>query len=306
MARTSSSWVLLLLVVQQAQARQTQVEVEVGVGAASTDEEDAGVNKGPSSAAARLAELINDGSPVLVREHLSEAELEDALGVLEPTESGWRRRAGSFFELLRYSPPEHFNESELRPGLTESASFPVLFKTPLLITRTKGGLAATELAGRLTASKLREANPTVRPGRCASLALNYGPTPKREDSNDEWDLDLLPSSECGSRRGDRCRSTFATFHALSTRPFGLSTPTFDDGNLQLQTHGIRGAQLGALAKAFARPRGSVGAVYDHPFLHEKYFEASPSCEVPPQPALGFAGSLRGLPFHRPTQTTTRP
>ena len=146
------------------------------------------------SAAVKLAALINLGDPVDVRDHLSDAELSDALGTLVPGPHGWRRRVGSFLELLDPMPPERWTEKAIRALPASSGEAEILFAAPLLITRSRGGVARVA-TGRMTLEALRKDNPMVRPSRASTLAVAYGPNPR--DAAGGWNHKLMPfANDC--------------------------------------------------------------------------------------------------------------
>ena len=148
----------------------------------------------PSAAAVKLAALINLGNPVDVRDHMSDAELSDALGTLIPGPHGWRRRVGSFLELLDPMPPERWTEKAIRALPASSGEAEILFAAPLLITRSRGGVARVA-TGRMTLEALRRVNPMVRPSRASTLAVAYGPNPR--DAAGGWNHKLMPfANDC--------------------------------------------------------------------------------------------------------------
>eukprot|EP00927_Polykrikos_kofoidii_P024335 TRINITY_DN22147_c0_g1_i1.p1 TRINITY_DN22147_c0_g1~~TRINITY_DN22147_c0_g1_i1.p1 ORF type:complete len:495 (-),score=54.53 TRINITY_DN22147_c0_g1_i1:576-2015(-) len=223
--------------------------------------------------AVRLAALINSGAPTNVAEHMSPSELEKALGELHPTAHGWRRRVGSFIDLLDQNPAEQWEEDDLAHVSND------VFAGPLIVRRTNGGISSIA-AEHMTVAGLRADNPATRPSRCAALAVNFGPKPRTADG--EWNTDMMPSIDC-----PECKLSFGDFADIAMRPFDLSTPANDDRNTQLQTHGVNGQQLPWLDDIFKK------RAIHHKFLDREYFH--PYCYNPP--AMGFAGSLRGLPFH---------
>ena len=98
-------------------------------------------------------------------------------------------------------------------------------------------------------------------------------------------MDMMPFSQCKT-----CQLPFREFFDRINASFGLDTPASDDSNVQLQTHGILGNQLKFLQQVL---KGSGRRLYQHKDLAKTHFP--PSCRNPI--AMGFAGSLRGLPFH---------
>lgn len=229
-----------------------------------------------SEEAVKLALLINHGGPINIVQHMSPSELDMALGELQPTTLGWRRRAGSFIDLLDQSLPEVWDEAELAHIDTD------VFAGPLVVKRTAGGVSSVA-AEHMSVASLGAANPTTRPSRCAALAVNFGPKPRTEDG--EWNTDMMPNINC-----PECQLSFSDFADIAMRPFDLSIPSHDERNSNLQTHGVLGEQLKWLEDVFSKRDGPT---YHHDFLDKNYFH--PGCLNPP--AMGFAGSLRGLPFH---------
>ena len=196
---------------------------------------------------------------------------------MRPTSLGWRERVGSFLELIEGSSPERWTEEDLKKRRAER------FDTPLVVVRKRGGIAA-KVTEELTRANLLASDPLVKPSRCAALAINANATTKGADG--EYNPDLMPFSQCAT-----CEVPLSTFLERVDRPFGLGTPASDDSNIQLQTHGIQGPQLPALGRLLS---GNAPRLFRHPVLDKKFFP--PSCRNPP--ALGFAGTLRGLPFHQ--------
>jgi len=244
-------------------------------------------NNAPNSndtAAQRLADLINAG-PVDVRNQFTLDELNEALGELVIDDrTGYRTRTGSFLELLTFTPPETLEDVDVSPHEP--------FQSPLLIQRTSGGgIAGFDSLAVPTLSDMKRANPPVRPSRCASLAINYGPSP--QDANGNWNSDLMPFGPYSQT------TTFSKFHQQISSEFDLRTEPRDNGNVQLQTHGIRGDQLAYMNQLIQRTnvgkqQNSDTPLYTHPVLDQSIFKVQ-VCTNPPQ--LGFASSLRGLPFH---------
>ena len=236
-----------------------------------------------SNPAHRLATLINAGEPVRVADEMSFQDLQSSLGTIEKGSFGWRRRVGSFFDYLEPNLPEQFDEDELALHTDEP------FTTPLLITRKSGGVAAY-LAKRVRKQAMLVKNPVVRPSRCSSLAVNYNNDfPPRDPTTGGWDRRLQPFQKCNA-----CAMSFQHFHNLSTRPFDLATKASDPGNIQLQTHGIQGKQLKPLMILFKRKYSRPQAMFSHVSLRKTFLH--PDCRN--APAMGFAGSLRGLSFHK--------
>ena len=148
----------------------------------------------PTAAAVKLAALINRGDPVDVREHMTEQELDEALGTVVEGPHGWRRRVGSFLPLLEPIMPERWAEEDI-VALSRSGDeakellASTLFGSPLLITRRRGGVSRVA-TDRMTLRSLRKVNPMVRPSRASTLAVAYGPTPRGDDG--EWNEKLMP------------------------------------------------------------------------------------------------------------------
>ena len=171
----------------------TAMTAAAAAAAAATTPPDPGDPR-PYAAAVKLAALINLGDPVDVRDHLSDAELSDALGTLVPGPHGWRRRVGSFLELLDPMPPERWTEKAIRALPASSGEAEILFAAPLLITRSRGGVARVA-TGRMTLEALRKDNPMVRPSRASTLAVAYGPNPR--DAAGGWNHKLMPfANDC--------------------------------------------------------------------------------------------------------------
>ena len=230
----------------------------------------------------RLAALINANRPVDVAKEMSLDDLQLALGQLQDTELGWRKRTGSFFAHLNFNQPEYYEEAVLA---TESHAF----TSPLLIQRKEQGVSGY-LAKRLKSKNVLKKNIKVQPSRCSSLALNYNDSwPTINPATTTWDKRLQPFTPCPA-----CRIPFQKFHALSLRPFHLTTPASDPGNIQLQTHGIQGRQIKPLRILFKKHRNRPNAMYSHVNLRQSFFTSS--CRN--APAMGFAASLRGLAFHK--------
>ena len=235
--------------------------------------------------AQKLANLINSNTPLKVTDHLSFTELQEALGTFEDLQTpfGWRKRKNTFLALLEPNLPEHYDELELAQHKNEP------FTTPLLITRVDGGVSKY-LAPRLKAKKMRIKNPTVRPSRCSSLAVNFNDGwPAKNPLTKTWDIRLQPFQKC-----KECVISFKRFHNLTRRPFDLTTKASDIGNIQLQTHGIQGKQIKPLQILFKRKHNRPNAMYSHSSLRKTFLH--PNCRN--SPAMGYAGSLRGLAFHK--------
>ena len=209
------------------------------------------------SPAQRLAAMINTGIPSKTSTKFTFDELQSALGTIEITELGWRKRVGSFLEYLVPNLPENYNEEDLEKHIDES------FTTPLLIKRREGGVASY-LAKRLKKKNMMRKNPSVRPSRCSSLAVNYNDNwPAFNPTTKNWDRRLQPFQKC-----PECPITFQRLYNLSMRTFDLQTKASDNGNIQLQTHGIKGKQLKPLKILFKRHRSKPHAMYS---VKKKFF-----------------------------------
>ena len=232
--------------------------------------------------AIQLATLINSNKPVDIASAMPFLDLQAALGTLHDTKLGWRQRNDSFFDHLHFNYPEIYDEESLA---TEHHAF----TTPVLIKRKQHGVAGY-LARRLKKKTVLKKNPKVKPSRCSSLALNYNDTwASVNPRTHTWDARLRPFTPCPA-----CRIPFQRFHALSLRPFDLTTPASDSGNIQLQTHGIHGRQFKSLKILMKRHRDRPNAMYSHKVLRQSFLH--PNCRN--EPAMAFAGSLRGLAFHK--------
>jgi hypothetical protein len=235
------------------------------------------------SPAVKLAGIINSNEPTDISKEMTFQELQAALGNLHETQLGWRERTDSFFDFLKFNKPEVYDEDTLE----SEKDFP--FTTPVLVKRKNGGVASF-LAKRLKKKNILKGKLLVKPSRCSSLALNYNDTwPTVNPRTGTWDARIRPFTRC-----PECEIPFQRFHALSSRPFDLATPASDPGNIQLQTHGIQGWQMKPLKMLFKRHFSRPNAMYSHSNLRKSFLH--PDCHN--NPAMGYAASLRGLPFHK--------
>lgn len=241
-----------------------------------------------------LAEFINSGVPIdndniQQLQHLINSNT-DVLGELVPDETtGYRIRQGSFLEVLKETPPRRIKEDDLAEmGSTNNIDLASLFRRPLLIERSKTK-SMSKLAQHVTATKLAGVpDLTVKPSRCSALAFNYGLFDSIIDGNTINPL-LRPHDpyykgvsfshflEKGMDHGDQDSS------------FDLTTTAVDDRNIMVQTHGMQSFQLPHMNLERSMAKNEL----KHPFMDSEYFPAT--CINPP--ALGMAGSLRGLRFH---------
>ena len=270
-------------------------------------------NTNYTKSAKLLAEFINSGPPLDNSNNIQQLQElinsnKDVLGELITDEAtGYRVRRGSFLELLNETPPRRIKEDDLsklnNANSNDIDSIASLFRRPLIIDRSKSK-SMSKLAKHLTVSKLKNAKLTVKPSRCSTLALNYG----LFDSI----IDKKSASGSGSSKtiNPLLQPNHPNYKGVSfthylqmgmdhhhhnreedsqSSTFDLTTSALDDKNIQIQTHGIQSYQLSHFDLQSTLTKNEL----HHPHMDQEYF---PSTCINP-PALGMAGSLRGLRFH---------
>jgi hypothetical protein len=239
---------------------------------------------GPAQAAARkLADVINRGVPVDVAETLDAETLELALGRIVETSHGWSARVESFLELLEYREPPRVTEREAKSLSTDA------WDMPMLLAREGGGVSNQEagITAQLSFKALvRDRGDTlVQPSYGVSVPLNVDVVPKTADG--KWNHKHLSNNKPAAYGGcGACEMPLRSFVETALKePFHLDTPSLDKRNIVLQTQALGPDKL------------NFEKVLPHMFipsqtLWQKHYE---SCENPP--AVGVAGSGRGLLFH---------
>lgn len=238
--------------------------------------------KSPELVAARkLAELINQGTPVDTAQSLKKEILELALGRVVKTSSGWNARVESFIELLRFREPLRYEEREA-VKLGEDA-----WDSPMLIHRDSGGIAAATRHFTYQYVIHESSDYSVQPTYGTSLPLNVRVDPRTFDG--KWNHHKLNNnvpaevSECGA-----CEMPLRSFASVALDlPMHLNTPANDPRNIVLQRQ--------ALGPDVLPFKDIYPALFSSSVLREKHYDRCYSDST--NGVVGIAGSGRGLLFH---------